>query len=95
VPKLEDQISTLQDKLSQLKLRQQRIDERRRAILAVRERKLQTRRRVLVGAIVMAKADQGELDRALLLKWLDDGLTRDGDRQLFDLPAKGESSIDV
>jgi hypothetical protein len=32
MPKLDDQISALQDRLKQLKLRQQRLDARKRAI---------------------------------------------------------------
>jgi hypothetical protein len=85
MPKLDDQISTLQEKLSQLKLRQQRADERKLAIDAQRERKLQTRRRILVGTIVMAKAQTGEIDPAQLSSWLDQGLTRAEDRKIFGL----------
>ena len=44
MPKLDDQISTLQERLKQLKLRQQRIDARKRAIETLRERKAETRR---------------------------------------------------
>ena len=36
MPKLDDQISTLQEKLQQLKLRQQRLDARKRASEALR-----------------------------------------------------------
>jgi hypothetical protein len=93
--KLDDQISTLKDKLTQLKLRQQRIEERKRAIRGVRERKVQTRRRILLGTIVMERVERGELDRALLLKWLDEGLARADDRRLFDLPVRGAPSADV
>ena len=39
MPKLDDQISTLQERLKQLKLRQQRTEARKRAIDAQRERK--------------------------------------------------------
>src|ERR1700693_2208608 len=49
MPKLDDQISTLQEKLTQLKLRQQRLDARKRAIDALRERKAATRRKIMVG----------------------------------------------
>jgi len=43
--KLEDQISTLQSKLTQLKVRQQRIDARTRALASRRTRKDDTRRK--------------------------------------------------
>lgn len=86
MPKLDEQITTLQEKLSQLKLRQQRIDARRRAIQAGRERKAETRRRILVGTLIRAKAERGEIDPRQLLAWLDQFLTRADDRALFDLP---------
>ncbi len=47
--KLDEQISTLQQRLQQLKLRQQRIDARKRAIAATQERKADTRRKILMG----------------------------------------------
>jgi hypothetical protein len=89
MPKLDDQISTLQEKLGQLKLRQQRLDARKRAIDAQRERKLETRRCILAGSVVLAKVRQGELDGELFRGWLDRALTRAADRALFDLPASG------
>jgi large subunit ribosomal protein L7/L12 len=86
VPKLDEQISVLQDRLSQLKLRQQRSDARKRAIESQRERKAATRRNVLVGALVLTKVRDGEMDATLLRKWLGAALRRPGDRALFDLP---------
>jgi hypothetical protein len=91
MPRLDDQIATLQDRLSRLKLRQQRIDERKRAILAARERKVETRRRILVGGAVMAKAARGEINADLMKRWLDEELSRANDRALFDLPPRAES----
>jgi uncharacterized protein (DUF3084 family) len=85
MPKLDEQISTLQGKLSQLKLRQQRLEARKRAVSAHRERKLAMRRQILVGAIILAKVEQGELDRQQLHGWLDQALTRADDRALFGL----------
>jgi hypothetical protein len=84
--KLDEQISVLQDRLAQLKLRQQRIDARKRAIEAQRERKADLRRQVLVGTLVLSKMREGELDPTLLHGWLDSSLTRNQDRALFDLP---------
>ncbi len=98
MPKLDEQISTLQDKLGQLKLRQQRIESRKMALNAQRERKAETRRRILVGAVIMAKAQRGEIDPALLRSWLDESLTRIEDRKMFGLstaPAGVQPSTDV
>jgi large subunit ribosomal protein L7/L12 len=87
MPKLDEQISTLQDKLNQLKLRQQRLDARRRAVEAQRDRKLETRRRILAGGVVLAMVQRGEIDPAQFRAWLDQALNRADDRALFDLPA--------
>ena len=83
--KLDEQISVLQERLAQLKLRQQRIDARKRAIEAERERKAELRRQILIGTLVMNKVRDGELDPSLLRGWLDSSLTRSQDRALFDL----------
>jgi transposase len=85
MPKLDDQISTLQEKLSRLKLRQQRLGARRQAIAANRDRKADTRRKILLGGIIMVKMTQSDADRARILAWLDEALTRSTDRALFDL----------
>jgi hypothetical protein len=88
MPKLDDQISTLQEKLTQLKLRQKRLDERKRAVEALRERKATTRRKILVGGIVLTKVEQGEIDNEQFRAWLDQALTRADDRALFGLPRR-------
>ena len=84
--KLDEQISALQERLAHLKLRQQRNDARKRALEAQRQRKSELRRQVLVGALVLSKVRDGGLDPEVLRGWLDSGLTRNGDRALFDLP---------
>ena len=79
-------IEELEAKLRQLKERQQAVDARRRTLESRRERKADTRRKILVGAIVLAKVEHGEMDRALFQRWLEQGLVRDDDRRLFGLP---------
>jgi len=88
MPKLDQQIETLQEKLKQLKTRQQAIENRKKAIASKRERKADTRRKILIGATVLARIDRKELGQAELKTWLDKHLTRDDDRALFDLPTK-------
>ncbi len=85
MPKLDDQISTLQERLAQLKLRQQRIEARQRAIASVRERKVEMRRKILAGAVVLERMQQSETDRHLMVTWLDQALSRAADRSLFGL----------
>jgi hypothetical protein len=85
--KLDEQIATLQDRLKQLKLRQQRAEQRRQAMETRRERKAETRRKILVGGIVLAKLREGNSDAAIIRGWLEGAVTREEDRALFDLVA--------
>ena len=84
--KLDDRIQSLEDRLSQLKVRQARAEARQRALAARRARKDDTRRKILVGAIVLEKVSQGTLDPATFRAWLETALTSPKDRELFELP---------
>ena len=86
MPKLDQRISDLELKLKQLKSKQQRIDARTRALASRRARQDDTRRKILIGATVLARVDRDELDHDTLQAWLNAHLTRDDDRALFDLP---------
>ena len=90
--RLDEQIATVQERLKQLKARQLRVVARQRALESRRDRKADTRRRILVGAIVLAKVEQGQFDQAQLRGWLDEELTREEDRKLFDLAARSARS---
>lgn len=81
----EEKIDRLEQRLRQLKVRKQRVDARRRALESKRSRQEDTRRKILVGAIVLAKVDQGVMDEAQLREWLEKALTRSDDRALFGL----------
>ena len=52
------------------------------------QRKEDTRRKILLGALMMDLMKKGELDEKKILKRLDGFLTKDIDRKLFDLPIK-------
>lgn len=84
--KINERIESLETKLKQLKARQQRIDARARALANRRQRKEDTRRKILIGAIVLARVEQGRIPAADLTAWLDEALTRQDDRALFELP---------
>jgi prefoldin subunit 5 len=86
--KLDEQIETLQEKLKQLKVRQQAVENRKKAISAMRERKADIRRKILIGAVVMAKVDQKNMDAEQLQAWLDQALSRPDDRAPFNLPPR-------
>ena len=78
-------ISELEGKLRQLKERQQAVEARRRTLESRRERKADTRRKILVGAIVLARVERGELPDSELRRWLEGALVREDDRALFGL----------
>ena len=86
--KLADRIDVLEQRLRHLKAQQQRSETRRRAIESQRERKADTRRKILIGAIVLARIDQGRLERSEVHAWLDEALIREDDRTLFNLSAR-------
>ena len=87
MPKLDERITTLETKLKQLKARQARIEARKKALLPRQARKDDTRRKILIGATILARIDRHQLDHADLEAWLDAHLTREDDRALFELPA--------
>jgi len=79
------QIDALEQRLKQLKVKQQRMDARRRSLESRRARRDELRRKILVGAVVLTKIEQGEFQQATLDEWLDAALTRPDDRALFGL----------
>ena len=52
---------------------------------AVQKRKEDTRRKILLGALLMEMMEKGELDKTKIRNRLQSFLTRDIDRKLFDL----------
>lgn len=88
MPKLDDRIQALEAKLKQLKVRQQRIDARAKALANRQELQADTRRKILVGAVVLAKIEQGVFEESVLRGWLDGALTRPDDRKRFELSPK-------
>jgi len=85
--KLTERIAALEERLRALKARQTHSAARARTIQGRRERKEDTRRKILAGAWVMSQVERGELSRESLQRSLDRFLTRADDRALFDLPA--------
>jgi large subunit ribosomal protein L7/L12 len=87
--KLDERISSLETKLKQLKTRQTRLEARKKALASRRARKDDTRRKILAGAIVLGRVEQGKIPEDEFRAWLDAALTRPDDRALFDLPIGG------
>lgn len=83
---IEDKIAALETKLKQAKAQKQQIESRKRAADSKAKRSQDTRRKILVGAAILAKVERGEWPQDKLLAILDVALTRIDDRALFDLP---------
>jgi hypothetical protein len=86
MPKIVERIGALEERLKQLKAKQQKIDARRRALETRQARQADTRRKFLAGAVVLAQIESDADAKAKFRLWLDASLTRDDDRALFDLP---------
>lgn len=84
---IEERIAALETKLKQEKAKKQQIEARKRAAESKAKRSIDTRRKILVGAAILAKVERGEWPQDKLLAMLDASLTRVDDRALFDLPA--------
>ncbi len=56
--------------------------------LSQAEHKQDTRRKILLGALMMEMMKKGELDEKKIMKRLDSFLTKNIDRKLFDLTLK-------
>ena len=84
---IEERIATLETKIKQEKAKKQKIEARKRSIESKLKRSIDTRRKILVGAAILAKVERGEWPEDKLRAMLDISLTRADDRALFDLPA--------
>lgn len=77
----EEQLAELELKESQLKARIQK----KRAEVAGKQRKQDTRRKIIAGALALEHAEQDGQFGATLTKLLREHVTRPEDRKLFDL----------
>ena len=86
-------MSDLDKLLIQQRKLKARIDKVR-ARDSAQKRKDDTRRKILVGAMVLDDVDLGVVDKEKFLKKMDKRLTRKNDRKLFGLPNLGEEASD-
>ena len=84
---IEERIAALEAKLKQEKAKKQQLEARKRAAESKAKRAQDTRRKILVGAAILAKVERGEWPQDKLFALMDVSLTRPDDRALFDLPA--------
>ena len=82
---IEKKIEAQLEKLKQLKAQKQAIEARERSKQKEQERKDDTRRKILLGSYLIKKM-QNEANKEKILTELNEYLTENRDRQLFDLP---------
>ena len=82
---IEERIATLEAKIKQEKARKQKFEARKRTAESKAKRSMETRRKILVGACILAKVERKEWPEDRLRDMLDAELKRDDDRALFDL----------
>jgi hypothetical protein len=80
-----ERIAALELKLKQLKVVQQRKEAKARAVEGRRTRREEMRRKFLVGAVVLAKVEAGEIEESMLKQWMRPALSKPEDRVLFGL----------
>jgi len=80
---IDDRIEILETKLKQEKAKKQRIEARKRAFESKNKRKEDIRRKILVGAVVLAKVENGEWPRDEFLNMMKKSLIREKDQKLF------------
>jgi hypothetical protein len=87
MPKISERerIQALEAKLKQLKTLEARKAARARTTAAKKSRGEELRRKILAGAVLLAKVEAGEFEEEILKTWMEKALTRPEDRQLFGL----------
>ena len=81
---LDKKIQAQIEKLKQLKAQKQAVEARDRAKLKEQERKDDTRRKILLGSYLIKKMEN-EANKEKILAELNEYLTEDRDRKLFNL----------
>jgi hypothetical protein len=87
---IEKKIEAQLEKLKQLKAQKQAIEARERTKKKEQERKDDTRRKILLGSYLIKKMSDNEANKEKILAELNEYLTEDRDRQLFNLPPINE-----
>ena len=77
-------IARLEEKLRAAKERKKAADQRAKRLTTERLRRLDTRRKILAGALLLGAVEKGDQEAARVLRRLTATLTRPDDRALFD-----------
>jgi hypothetical protein len=85
---LDERIKAQEEKLKQLKALKQKQEAMKRAADAKKVRSDDTRRKILLGAMLLDQMDKNEGMKKNMIGQLDSYLTRSDERALFDLTEK-------
>ncbi|WP_416190426.1 mobilization protein [Neisseria sp. CCUG17229] len=83
---IDDKIADFETKLKQLKAQKKLAENREKKKAKEKERKDETRRKILLGAMLLQRMKNDEQYNQNILAWLDKYLIENRDRKLFGLP---------
>lgn len=86
MPTIDDKIAELKKKLKQATAQKQQVEARKKATEIKQKRSDDTRRKILVGAAVLSKVENGVWKESQLHELLNGYLNRADDKALFGLP---------
>jgi len=92
VKAIDARIAQLEELIKQAKAKKQKIEAQQRAIASKKKRNEETRRKILVGATILAKVESGEWPQDRFIAMMDSALFKLHDRALFGLPEKQPKS---
>lgn len=89
---VEEQIKAAEERLKQLKAKAQKIEAQKKAKVSKQERANDTRRKILLGALVLDGMNRDADTKTRWLVKLEKALSRDADRELFGLAPKSPAA---
>jgi len=87
---IDKRIQELEELVKQAKEKKRQIEAKQKAIAAKKKRSEETRRKILVGAVILTKIESGEWPKDRFLAMMDSALSKTYDRALFGLKAREE-----
>lgn len=87
---IEARIAKLEERLKQEKAKKAKLVAQQKAAESKKKRAEDTRRKILVGAAILAKVERGEWPEDKLRQMMDQVLTKDADRVLFGLSTENQ-----
>jgi len=82
---LNEKIHKQQERLQQLKAQKQALESKEKKRLAEQKKKDDTRKKILLGSFLLKKMGENEASREKVIRELNEYLTEERDRKLFNL----------